>query len=448
MKKEREIIIVGLSNYLDDYKAFVENLAKGTQVMMIPEPSNLFDKNAIKAFIGGKHIGYVARDMAPEVLPYVIQNRGVLIGSSVDAFWKEIHIVVDVSRFGELPLKKDKEAVFDRQTALSDNLIAPFLAEDEKFLMDLSLSEFYLQSGVLDEGLKDALDEYIKGMRNSISCESTSRWQELSQKIFEIISGSQELSLQKFKESLEEQAHEMYEYNKDRVHLVGEIYKRKYNKLKQESLKAEGTLSRILRAEFGTTEPDQEQVKELYNKMERFMLSLPNNAYRLLYQKPEEWAKALMYLRPTLQELYIICTHAIVLDWAKERMAETEERDFEIRDLSLAMIDREKVFNSKLDRDRLIHLHNRMKSLISGFKEKADYAWLFMACCNLNYLSQQNAYSAFAKTLTNWQVTSEDEKVMTNNIKINVKKMRDESLDPERMKQILKTIIDFEKYIK
>lgn len=448
MKKEREIIIVGLSNYLDDYKAFVENLAKGTQVMMIPEPSNLFDKNAIKAFIGGKHIGYVARDMAPEVLPYVIQNRGVLIGSSVDAFWKEIHIVVDVSRFGELPLKKDKEAVFDRQTALSDNLIAPFLAEDEKFLMDLSLSEFYLQSGVLDEGLKDALDEYIKGMHNSISCESTSRWQELSQKIFEIISGSQEPSLQKFKENLEEQAHEMYEYNKDRVHLVGEIYKRKYNKLKQESLKAEGTLSRILRAEFGTTEPNQEQLMQLYERMERFMLSLPNNTYRLLYQKPEEWAKALMYLRPTLQELYIICTHAIVLDWAKERMAETEERDFEIRDLSLAMIDREKVFNSKLDRDRLIHLHNRMKSLISGFKEKADYAWLFMACCNLNYLSQQNAYSAFAKTLTNWQVTSEDEKVMTNNIKINVKKMRDESLDPERMKQILKTIIDFEKYIK
>ena len=448
MKKEREIIIVGLSNYLDDYKAFVENLAKGTQVMMIPEPSNLFDKNAIKAFIGGKHIGYVARDMAPEVLPYVIQNRGVLIGSSVDAFWKEIHIVVDVSRFGELPLKKDKEAVFDRQTALSDNLIAPFLAEDEKFLMDLSLSEFYLQSGVLDEGLKDALDEYIKGMRNSISCESTSRWQELSQKIFEIISRSQELSLQKFKESLEEQAHEMYEYNKDRVHLVGEIYKRKYNKLKQESLKAEGTLSRILRAEFGTTEPNQEQLMQLYERMERFMLSLPNNTYRLLYQKPEEWAKALMYLRPTLQELYIICTHAIVLDWAKERMAETEESDFEIRDLSLAMIDREKVFNSKLDRDRLIHLYNRMKSLISGFKEKADYAWLFMACCNLNYLSQQNAYSAFAKTLTNWQVTSEDEKVMTNNIKINVKKMRDESLDPERMKQILKTIIDFEKYIK
>lgn len=448
MKKELEIIIVGLSNYIDDYKDFVENLAKDTRVMMIPEPSNLFDKNAIKAFIGGKHIGYVARDMAPEVLPYVIQNRGVLIGTSVDAFAKEIHVVVDVSKFGDLPMKRDKEAVFDRETALSDNLIAPFLAEDEKFLMDLSLSEFYLQSGLTDEALKEALNDYLKGMHNSISCESSSRWQELSQKIFEIISGSQEPSLQKFKEDLEKQAHEMYEYNKDRVHLVGEIYKRKYKKLKQESQKEEGAVNRILKAEFGTTEPDQKEVKQLYDKMERFMLSLPNNTYRLLYQKPEEWAKALMYLRPTLKELYTICTHAIVLDWAKERMAETEERDFDIRDLSLAMIDREKVFNSKLDRDRLIHLYNRMKSLISGFNEKADYAWPFMACCNLNYLSQQNAYSAFAKTLGNWQVTSEDEKVVTNNIKINVKKMRDESFEPERMKQILKTIIDFENYIK
>ena len=254
--------------------------------------------------------------------------------------------------------------------------------------------------------------------------------------------------MQKFEESLEGMAREMYEYNKDRIHLVAEIYKRKYNTLKQEVLKAEGTLSRILKAEFGTTEPDLEQTRQLCDKMERFMLSLPNNIYRLLYQKPEEWAKALMYLRPTLQELYIICTHAIVLDWAKERMAETVERDFDIRDLPLAMIDREKVFNSKLDRDQLIHLYKRMKSLISGFKEKADYAWLFMACCNLNYLSQQNTYSAFAKTLSNGQVTSEDEKTITNNIKINVKKMRDESLDPERMKQILKTIIDFEKYIK
>lgn len=446
MKKEIDITIVGLSYYIDDYETYVNNLAAGTQVAMIAEPSNPYDRNAIKAFIGGKHVGYVSRDMAKEVLNYLRQNNGVLIGTVTEAMWKEIHIKIDIERFETVEIKK--EPLFDNEAALNENLIAPMLCDDEKFLMNLSLSEYYLQLGLLSEDVKTVLEEVINGMHNSISCESTLGWLKLTEQINNLIASPKENTLQEDKEYLGNLVVEMHEYNKDRVRFIEEIYSNKYNRLQIEAFKADGALSRILKSEFGNTEPDSEQAKQLCEKMERFLLTLPNNNYRLLYDKKAEWAKALMYLRPSLKELYIICTHAIVLEWAKARISAEKEKHFDIRDLSLAMIDREKIFNSRLDREKLINLHNRMKVLIAGFGEKADYAWLFMACCNLSYLHSQNGYTAFAKTLCNWQVSDLDISVISSNIKINVTKVRERTLDPERMKQVMKTIADYENFIK
>lgn len=446
--KELEITIVGLSHYVSDCNAFVSNLAKGTEVLMMAEPSNPFDRNAIKAFVEGKHVGYVARDMASDVLPYLAQSRGVLIGTVTSAIYKEIHITVNVSGFAEVAANEEKEPIFDKALALNDNLIAPFLPEDEIFLMDLSMTEYYLSmGGTQSEALQNYMTSYTKASQHSLSYESTKTSLELVCKFTKLLQ-LPETPLQNYKDNIETLLLDLHEYKKDKASCAAQIYNYKYTKLKDEAFCEGGTFERILLAETGTKDPDFDQVKQLNDRMEQFLLSLPNNTYRLLYDKPADWAKALMYLAPSLKDIYIICTHAMVLDWAKQRLAKEARENFDLRDLSLAMLDREKIFDPSFDRNRLLKIYGRMKALIDGFGEKADYAWLFLACCNLKYLVKNNAYTAFANTLTDLKLTNEDSKTISNNIKTNVKKHQDGNIDPERRKQIMKTIMDYENFIR
>lgn len=43
----------------------VMKVQKGDEAMLIPDPRNPYDENAIKVMVGKRHVGYVPKDQAP-----------------------------------------------------------------------------------------------------------------------------------------------------------------------------------------------------------------------------------------------------------------------------------------------------------------------------------------------------------------------------------------------
>lgn len=67
--------VVGESRYRDNLKALIAKASQGerdlgevyTQAVLVPEPSNVFDSNAIQVFIGGLLVGYIAKESTGEM---------------------------------------------------------------------------------------------------------------------------------------------------------------------------------------------------------------------------------------------------------------------------------------------------------------------------------------------------------------------------------------------
>lgn len=70
----------------------LETAPVGTPVVLVPEPTNRFDANAVKVMIGESHVGYVPRTMTREVIAiYDKTKTAVLDGcNSVQVLYNSI----------------------------------------------------------------------------------------------------------------------------------------------------------------------------------------------------------------------------------------------------------------------------------------------------------------------------------------------------------------------
>lgn len=72
MKHETYIAGVKFRPGVPDYMA---GLPADAEFDLEPEPTNEYDPNAVKVLNGGVHVGYVPRDLAPEIGDLIAQGR-------------------------------------------------------------------------------------------------------------------------------------------------------------------------------------------------------------------------------------------------------------------------------------------------------------------------------------------------------------------------------------
>lgn len=65
--------IVGTQNYVDE--RFMAELKPGTEALLVREPTNQHDPNAVAVYIGGKRIGYIPKKQNG-VLSQFIDQQG------------------------------------------------------------------------------------------------------------------------------------------------------------------------------------------------------------------------------------------------------------------------------------------------------------------------------------------------------------------------------------
>jgi hypothetical protein len=70
-----EFYRAGISQFLREIER------QETPAVLIPEPTNRHDRNAIKVVLGGKHVGYLSRKHATEYYPAILlaQDHGEVL---------------------------------------------------------------------------------------------------------------------------------------------------------------------------------------------------------------------------------------------------------------------------------------------------------------------------------------------------------------------------------
>lgn len=82
---EHRLTIRGESHYLPQL-ARLKRSGDRWQALLVREPRNAYDRNAIAVHIEGACVGYVAREQAEELAPQLdeLHRRGVLVGLAVE----------------------------------------------------------------------------------------------------------------------------------------------------------------------------------------------------------------------------------------------------------------------------------------------------------------------------------------------------------------------------
>lgn len=68
--------VVGESNYQDAIKRVTGGPGWEGPGFLVAEPKNKYDKNAVRVDIGGKTVGYLARELAEEFQPGILRLGG------------------------------------------------------------------------------------------------------------------------------------------------------------------------------------------------------------------------------------------------------------------------------------------------------------------------------------------------------------------------------------
>lgn len=74
------------SNHIDGAEAFVKTLATGVAAVLVREPDNQHDKNAIAVYVDGKKIGYIPKKQNTVLAQFMDQKgqNAILNGEPIE----------------------------------------------------------------------------------------------------------------------------------------------------------------------------------------------------------------------------------------------------------------------------------------------------------------------------------------------------------------------------
>lgn len=168
MKKEIIAKVVGLTHHMDNYDEFCDNLAVGTRVYLIPEPSNLFDIYAIEVRMeDGKLVGRISQDESKQVTAGI--NETPAIGRVTYAHHKNfnIRVKVDAEAYENAKISTESRMI---KTKLEDGVIGlrntiPLLRSDALMIQAWSM----IQTGIEDEDT-ELVDEGVEIFAQHYCC--------------------------------------------------------------------------------------------------------------------------------------------------------------------------------------------------------------------------------------------------------------------------------------
>ena len=174
-------------------KQFVAGMKKGQQVMLVAEPENPIDQNAIAAYINYERIGYIDKEETEELLPLLDENH------QCDAIVERTdgHITLFISIPGateRLKTRGSRHRVLP-ESPLGDSVYMPYTKAESKLQLIASrLSGIDVNKDNLHEIICLA-EHYVDLLKISI-CHDDSLWMnKIAKKMHKICSLRQELGM-------------------------------------------------------------------------------------------------------------------------------------------------------------------------------------------------------------------------------------------------------------
>ena len=98
--------------YHKNYKEIIKQLEIGTQVILIPEPDNPYDSNAIAVYWENERIGYVAKKDIPAIMPCVSDEGTIAFIDKIDEKFIGIYVRPTFAYLGEREKNNLPELIF------------------------------------------------------------------------------------------------------------------------------------------------------------------------------------------------------------------------------------------------------------------------------------------------------------------------------------------------
>lgn len=222
-----EFTITGIRFQMGDYlsfdeateaaKQFVAGLKKGQQVMLVAEPENPIDQNAIAAYIDYERIGYIDKEETEELHPLLDENhqRNAIVERT------DGHITVFISIPGAMENTKTQTSRHRilPESPLGDSVYMPYTKAESKLQLIASrLSGIDINKENLQEIIRLA-EHYVQLLKISICHEDILWMNKIAKKLNEVCMSHQALGM-----SEAETENVSYIYNKVRE-AVGDMHR-------------------------------------------------------------------------------------------------------------------------------------------------------------------------------------------------------------------------------
>ena len=198
-------------------KQFVAGLKRGQQVMLVAEPENPIDQNAIAAYIDYERIGYIDKEETEELHPLLDENhqRNAIVERT------DGHITVFISIPGAMENTKTQTSRHRilPESPLGDSVYMPYTKAESKLQLIASrLSGIDINKENLQEIIRLA-EHYVQLLKISICHEDILWMNKIAKKLNEVCMSHQALGM-----SEAETENISYIYNKVRE-AVGDMHR-------------------------------------------------------------------------------------------------------------------------------------------------------------------------------------------------------------------------------
>lgn len=381
------LVISGLSHYIENYDEFCEQLPIGSRVVFIHEPNNRFTPGvAFQARIDRKLVGRASKNDNFKLLP-LRDKQGCVYGRVVAAKHKAIYAEVEVPEGICIPL------------TLEEALGTPDMCDSVLKNLDLVLPENEIQQMMQlddllltptdDPHLPAMLGEWLILAKRSLSSETMQGCRLLAERFGELAKDIQQW-INDLGLTEEEYPAQAWLAQLDDARLV---------------MENENCREEWCQLFWGSKEasPNKEQLLQTRTQIEGWLLQLPNGLWRLYHDDFRRFARQVMYASFPRVLLYRIISHILALEMVDE-MLEALAPKYHATDMSswkIAQIDPESIFRTT-DCEMLNQLQQRLFTVLPRIKQRADHAFIYLALVQMKAIYDDHTFTRLFSTLALW----------------------------------------------
>lgn len=405
-KKTIQLVISGLSHYLDNYDQYCEQLPVGTNVIFVHEPQNPYTpKVAFQARIGRKQVGWASKNDNFKLLP-LVDKLGFVHGKVVSAYHKEIHAEVEVPAGICIP-ETLEEAIGTTEMEVSVLKSCTLVLPESQIQQTMLLNDL-LMTFADDPQLPSLLNEWLTFAKRSITAETMQACNDLHER---------------FGDAADNIFQWYKDLGKDELNVPYEAWRMQMDdaRVVMQKLDYRKQWSRIL---WDGATPSQQMLEESRQKLTEWLQALPNDLWALYHLDPKELARHVMYAKFAREHIYIIISHMLALEWVEEQLEAfaPKHRGTDMSGWTVSQID-EKMLFTRHRCEELIDIQQNLFKLLPEIKRQDEYGLLLIALEKKKLIESAHYFTPLIHTLVVWGLIAKaDEKKITESVKKSVPK--------------------------